>query len=180
MDRNLLKKALFDYRLKTEIYNNSYSLVKAYRQNDFKVRSLGFIDYSDRLKDKSTSRGTFKEAAEEYHTIKTSLRFGNKDERLTILEVRYAYLKDAYNILGIERIRTLEYNPTLIRREIEKNSDKPVIKKIINLAVGKIGYHNPMPLNDAKGHLQDAYNILGLGITATASKLKKYFTVKET
>jgi len=180
MDRNLLKKNLYDYKLKTEIYNNSCSLVKAYKENGFTVKTLEFEDYSDRLKAQNTARGTFEEAVEEYHAIKTSIRFGNRNERTDLLEVKYNYLKNAYYLVGIERIRELRYNVTLIKREIIKNSDKLVVKKIIEFIVNKINYQNPVPLADAKWYLQEIYDILDLKISATASKLHRYFIAKET
>ena len=178
MDRNLLKKNLLDYEIKTEVYNKSYSLVKAYKENDFNVESLMFKSYSDKLAANDATKGTFKEAVEEYHSIRSTMRWGNGKERLALLELKYDYLKDAYSLVGMERIRELKYNVTLVKREIIKNSVKHLSKKIIELMVQKIGYQNPVDLEFAKKKLQEVYDILSLEITATASKLNDYFIVK--
>ena len=138
-----------------------------------------FKSYSDKLVANNTARGTFKDAVEEYRSIKETMRWGNGKERLATLEAKYGFLKEAYSTLGIERIRELAYNQTLIKREIIKVSDKPMAKKIIELIVKEIGYQNPVELSYAKRKLQEAYDILGLRPIATASKLKEYFIVKK-
>ena len=40
IDRNLLNKNLIDYKLKTEVYNRSYSLIEAYRENGLNAQCL--------------------------------------------------------------------------------------------------------------------------------------------
>ena len=97
---------------------------------------------------------------------------------MSVIENRYDFIRRAMYNLGIERIRKLNYNTTLIKRELVKVSDKPQVKKIIELLVQKIGYHNPISCDLAKSHLQEVYDILGIDITATAPKLGRYFKVK--
>jgi len=79
----------------------------------------------------------------------------------------------------MERIKALNYNITLLKRELIKISDIPFAKKIIELMVQKIGYQNPVELDVAKRCLQEVYDILNISRIATASRLKSYFIVHE-
>lgn len=99
---------------------------------------------------------------------------------MALLRDKYNFIVDAYFLLGLEKIRELNYNITLIKRELIKLSDKPYIKKIIELVVKRIGYHNLVDMETAKICLQEVYGILAIDKKATASKLKDYFIIKET
>jgi hypothetical protein len=179
LDINLLKKNLLDYKLKTGIYNSSFSLINAYRENGFNAKCAAWQGYSDRLKANGAAKIKFKDAAEEYHELVSTQNFGNNTERLAVLRLKYSFIADAYYKLGMERIRELRYNVTLIKRELVKISDMPSTKKIIELTVRNIGYQNPVELKVAKNRLQDVFEILNIRRTATASRLKDYFIVHE-
>jgi len=179
LDGNLLNKKLLDYKLKTEIYNKSSFLINAYRENGLNARFSTWKGYSDKLKANSASRIKFKDAIEEYHELVTTQKFGNHRERLAIIKLKYPYISDTYYKLGMERIKALNYNITLLKRELIKISDIPFAKKIIELMVQKIGYQNPVELDVAKRCLQEVYDILNISRIATASRLKSYFIVHE-
>lgn len=98
---------------------------------------------------------------------------------MSLLKIKYNFIGDAYFSLGMKKIREFKYNITLIKRELVKLSDKPHIKKIIELVVKRIGYHNLVDMETAKTCLQDVYEILGIDKKATALRLKDYFIVKE-
>ena len=131
------------------------------------------------MKANGTSRTNFKDVIDEYHELVTTQKLGNHRERIAVIELRYPFISDAYYKLGMERIRELNYNITLIKRELVKISDKPSAKKIIELVVGRIGYQNPVELKAAKNCLQNVYEILNIRRKATASRLKEYFIVHE-
>ena len=179
LDLNLLKKNLLDYKLKSGVYNNSFSLLGAYRENGLKARCSAWKGYSDKLKANSTSKTKFKDVMEEYNNLVITQNFGKNTERLAIIKLKYPFISDAYHNLGIERVRELGYNITLIKRELVKISDKPLAKKIIELIVGRIGYQNPVELQVAKNCLQEVYEILDIRRRATASKLNDYFITHE-
>lgn len=179
VDLNLLKKNLLDYKLKTGIYHNSFSLINAYRDNGLNAKCSAWKGYSDKLKANSTSRVKFKDVMEEYHNLVITQNFGKNTERLAVIKMKYPFISDAYNKLGMERVRGLNYNITLIKRELVKISDKMLAKKIIELVVGRIGYQNSVTLEVAKNCLQEVYEILNIRRIATASKLKDYFIVHE-
>lgn len=73
MDENLLNKSLMDYRIKTEIYNKSHHLLTAYKKNGLNIKCSDYIKYSDQLKRNSNSRMKYKDVAEEYHSICSTL-----------------------------------------------------------------------------------------------------------
>ena len=109
----------------------------------------------------------------------TTQKWGNNRERIAVLEAKYPFLKEAYSKLEMNRIRALRYNITLIKRELVKLSDKPQVKKIIELMVTKIGYHNAIDRRLAKDYLKEVYEILGIPKNAKASNLNQYFIVNE-
>lgn len=98
---------------------------------------------------------------------------------MDLLKSRYNYIGDAYYQLGICKIRDLNYNVTLIKRELIKISDKPHVKKIIEFIIQKIGYCNPVDINTAKLHLEYVYKVLDVNKKATASRLNNYFITRE-
>ena len=179
LDYNLLNKKLLDYKLKAEIYNKSFSLVAAYRDNGLNAKCSAWKDYSDRLKANDAAKIKFKDAVEEYHKLVITQNFGNNTERIAVIKLKYPFIADAFYNLGMERIRELNYNVTLIKRELVKISDMPLAKKIIELMVRSIGYQNPVELKVAKNCLQEVYEILNIRRIATASRLKDYFIVHE-
>jgi hypothetical protein len=79
----------------------------------------------------------------------------------------------------MERIKELNYNMTLIKRELARIADKPLIKKIIELINQKISCLMPVDLKTAKNCLKEVYEILSIDKSAKASDLKKYFIVHE-
>lgn len=179
IDKNLLNKNLLDYKLKIDVYKNSYTLTNTYRDNGLSVEHANWKGYSDKLKANDSFKGCFKDAIEEYYVLATTQRWGNNTERLALLRDKYNFIGDAYFLLGLEKIRELNYNITLIKRELIKLSDKPYIKKIIELVIKRIGYHNLVDMETAKICLQEVYGILAIDKKATASRLKDYFIVKE-
>ena len=179
LDYNLLNKKLLDYKLKTEIYNQSFSLVAAYRDNGLNAVCSAWQGYADRLKANGTAKMRFKDVVKEYHKLLSTQNFGNNSERIAVIKLRYPFIADAYYNLGMERIAELSYNVALIKRELVKISDMPLAKKIIELMVKSIGYQNPVELKVAKNRLQEVYKILNIRRTATASRLKDYFIVHE-
>ena len=67
----------------------------------------------------------------------------------------------------------------MVKRELVKLSDKPQVKKIIELMVTKVGYQNPIDRRLAKCYLKEVYEALGVQKNAKASNLKLYFEVNE-
>ena len=179
LDYNLLNKKLLDYKLKTEIYNKSFSLITAYRDNGLNAKCLTRKSYSDRLKANGATRIKFRDTMDEYHELVTTQNLGNNTERIAVIKLKYPFISEAYYKLGMERIRELNYSVTLIKRELVKISDMPSVKKIIELVVKRIGYQNPVELKVAKNCLQHVYEILNIRRKATASRLKDYFIVHE-
>lgn len=179
IDRNLLKKSLLDYKLKVDVYKNSSTLINTLKENKFDVEDAPWKGYSDKIKANKQVRGTFKNAIEEYHQLVITQNWGNNTERIDLLKSRYNYIGDAYYQLGICKIRDLNYNVTLIKRELIKISDKPHVKKIIEFILQKIGYCNPVDINTAKLHLESVYKSLDVNKKATASRLNNYFITRE-
>ena len=109
VDRNLLNKNLIDYKLKTEVYNRSYSLIEAYKGNGLNAQCSTWKGYSDKLKANPSARGNFEEAIEEYHLLTTTQKWGNNRERIAVIETRYPFLRDAYVKLGMDKIKDLGF-----------------------------------------------------------------------
>lgn len=178
VDENLLKKDLFDRR-KKEVYRTAALLTQAYRENGFDFTVKGYKNYPKEQKKNVSNRSSFKDAIERYHYLISTQNLEENVEELGILKSKYSYIKDAYSVLGMAKIRGFNYNITQIKRGLMKISDEFYVTKIIRGVEEKIGYNKPVDGSRAKEILQEIYTSLGVNKKATASRLKEYANVKE-
>ena len=119
---------------------------------------------SDKLLKNDSARTTFKDAIEEYDSImqrKEGMVFSLTDnDRLALLKKKYSYIKDAYELLGMEQIRELKYHTSHIQRLLISISEKmdnnaKVAKLLLTIPAFRIGEF--IPSADIKDCLNSIY-----------------------
>ena len=193
-EENKPAKFIFDpNRMKLDIYNfkvlnHTYSL-QVNLSDEYNKAGLAIDCDKDKTSDKllknESTRTTFKEAIQEYDTIiqrKANMTFCLSDnERLALLKKKYRYISDAYELLGMEQIRELNYHTSHIQRLLIAISDKmdnkaKVAKLLLTIPAFKEGEF--IPSTKIKECLQTIYNNLEIKRKATIDDFK-YFAVIE-
>ena len=105
--------------------------------------------------------------------------FGNQKERIELIEKQRPYIKDAYEVLGVEEVKRLKYNVTNIKRRLVASSPISQEMKVLKLIGKQIVNGVPIERSKVKEIVQNAYNDLGISKTAKATDINKWFETKE-
>lgn len=144
IDYNLITYDLMKYKLSMEIYANISAVKEEQEKAGFESSNFrDWVEPSDLIKRNIGSKTKFKDGFEEYVKIKdkttsstkNGYKFLNKvdEERIELLEEKYPFMNDAYNILGVTEVRRLKYVQTNIKRELNAKSDKSNQNKIFRI-----------------------------------------------
>lgn len=189
-DENLVKLDIVNCKITHHLYNARVTLKDEYQKYGFNVLAEEEIVYTDKLAAKSTARISFKDLFEEYAKLKAKIPLfylGNIPDRIGLIEQEKPLVKEAFEVLGVEKVRSMKYNVSNIKKEIIKsNCDLSTDSKIIRcLANAGIKQGITKPVSEWKTTLQDVYNTLELKEAynkpkkAKATNLKQWFEVKE-
>lgn len=163
-DSNLLKIDLFNFRCTHYIY--SLNINSEYTKNGFEV--FNDIDtVSDKLLKNPSRRTTFKEAILEYDSL-VSNKYNLK--RLDTLIAKYPYIKEAYDKLGMNRIKELNYKG--IKKELIKIApikESIKITKLLNIKIGDF-----ITGKEIKSTLETIYSELGITTKPTLNTFKEF------
>ena len=190
-DENLVKLDIVNYKITHHLYNSRITLNNEYSKYGFKVAKATEIIYTDKLLANSKARISFKDLFIEYAKLKSELPLfyiGNIDERVILIENEKPLVKEAYEILGKDRVESLKYNVSNIKRAIiGKSVDTSIDSKIMQcLKEQGVCSGTTKTAKDWKKLLQDIYNAIDLRQsynkikTAKATDLKQWFEVKPT
>ena len=93
------------------------------------------------------------------------------------IEKLYPLVKEAYDKLGVKRIKALEYRQTAIKKELllqnKLSSKASKISSVLDLRVGQW-----VSLKELKTALQEAYDEVGIVKKAKASDIDNYYSMK--
>lgn len=196
LDENLINIDIVNFKITHQVYQSRVTLQDEYQRNNFNIlpsneRNYKRIQITDKLKENPKAKISFKDLFEEYVLLReeqsNTFHFGNIGDRRSLIEEERPLIKQAYDKLGVEKVRKLKYNNTNIKREIYKrqadiSTDRKIIKSLdalgIRVSVTKSA-------SDIKLKLQDVYNSLEIVDynnkikKAKATDLKKWFEIKK-
>ena len=113
IDRNRIKLELLNFRNYAEIYADSRNLITEYERNDNKITAAERHDIRlTKLEKNAKAKIPFKELFDRYAELKASDTnpFSTDVFALSLIERRNPLVKQAFEILGTERVRELKYN----------------------------------------------------------------------
>ena len=180
-DPNLMKLDIFNFKCLHHTYNLAVNLCSEYQDNNIAVTSITDSS-SDLLLKNSKARTTFKQAILEYDSIMSvtiNLSLTDK-ERLQLLMNKYPYIKDAYDILGMDKIEKMKYKTSNIQQYLIKASPKLHNKdKIARLLKPKLREGFFLTRSDIKALLRDIYTSIGITVEPDVNDLKEFAIIKK-
>lgn len=143
-DENLVKLDIVNFKITHYLYNSRVTLSEEYLKSGFNVTTTTEIIYTDKLLSNPKVRVSFKELFIEYTKLKSKIPLyviGNFDERIDLIEHERPLIKDAFEILGVDKVKDLNYNVSNIKRAIiGKTTDISIDNKIIR-CLNELGVH---------------------------------------
>jgi hypothetical protein len=189
-DENRVKLDIVNFKITHHLYNARVTMKNEYQKYGFNVLAEEEVIYTDKLAANPKARISFKDLFEEYAKLKKDLPLyylGNINDRIGLIEQEKPLVKEAFEVLGIEKVRSMNYNVSNIKKAMIKSSfDISTDSKIIRcLANAGLKQGITKPVNECKIILQDAYNTLELKEAynktkkAKATDLDHWFDVKK-
>lgn len=182
IDENLLKLDIFNFKVVNHIYKTRVNLVDAYKSCGYSVDEIKFVMHSDKLLMNEEAKVSFEDLFNEYVRLRDEEKgecFGNQKERIELIEKQRLYIKDAYEVLGVEEVKRLKYKVTDIKRKLVASSPISQEMKVLKLIGTQIVNGVPIERSKVKEIVQNAYNDLGISKTAKATDINKWFETKE-
>lgn len=186
LDRNLFKLDLRNFKITHEIYLTCDSLQKEYIDRGLTVGESETIYFTDKLAANRKAKVSFRDLFIEYAGLrdKQGMIFclGNRTDRCALIEQEKPLVKDAYEKLGAQRVKELDYNVTNIKRELTKLTDASNNDKILEMLY-QVGYTDSdftKTCAGIKADLQEIYDCLGIKKKAQTTDLRDWFDIKRT
>ena len=124
-----------------------------------------------------SARIPFKDLFNEYSRLKSQTEsffvVDSLAQQRAVIERRNPLVKQAYEQLGIEKVKALKYHVGNIRRELVKSLKKGSDYKIVKMIDMKFQKQEPIPKSQIKEDLQAIYDSLGLKQIAKATDLAR-------
>lgn len=174
VDVNLIKLEIADFKLSRQIYRTKVQLTDELLKHDYQVTVVPYSHYTQKLANNPNTRISFQELFDEYHRLKTTQSFfvlDNFAEKRAQIERRNPLVKEAYETLGVAKVKELKYRVGNIKRELTKRSVHPLYTKIVQMINDTLPQQKAIPKAEVKKQLQTIYDTLGLQRTAKASDL---------
>ena len=172
IDRNRIKLELLNFRNYAEIYADSRNLITEYERNDNKITAAERHDIRlTKLEKNAKAKIPFKELFDRYAEAYDTHPFSTDVFALSLIERRNPLVKQAFEILGTERVRELKYNQTQIRRELIKCSADELAYKIVKRINADLPHGKAIPSKIIKERLQTIYDDLGVERRAKATDI---------
>lgn len=185
IDENLVNLDIVNFKITNHLYQNRITLTEEYAKYGFKPMKTVIKPYTDKLAENPKAKISFKGLFEEYVSLidedsyysfngtSYSCNLGNKEDRKSLIEELKPLIKEAHEILGVQKVRELNHNVTNIKRVIyNMRCDLSQDTKIIHCLKDKgISEGTTATSKDWKNELQDIYT--ALEIKDSKGKIKK-------
>ena len=192
IDENLVNLDIVNFKITNHLYQNRITLKDEYKKYGFQPTGDVKVFYSDKLAENPKARISFKDLFEEYVLIVGEnpeyYYFGNKEGRKSLIEDEKPLIKEAHEILGVQKVRELNYNMTNIKQAIRNlRTDISMDSKIVSSLKDKgVKEGATATMKEWKALLEETYTNLDIkdsrGKTkkAKATDLENWFEIKKT
>ena len=170
----LPKLELYNYLVNQRIYKDGISVSKGYEDNGIETSVADYLRVDDSI---STQKITFKEAFLQYAKIMSE---DPHSPALMLLEQQQPLIKQAYDKLGVERVRNLRY----IKKSIEAalsclDDEKTKEQKLALLMVELIPTATTITVANVLDKMSQAYNEIGISKKPKTKDLHHWFDCSE-
>ncbi len=121
---------------------------------------------------RSITRQAFKDIFEEYCTLREGTVKYDLTFRANQIEVEKHLVKEAYEVLGPEKVRELNYHQGNIKRELVKAAHYSLNTKVFFLLDKRLPKGVAIPKSEIKHLLESIYKELGVNRIAKATEIK--------
>lgn len=168
---------LVNYKISRGVYSSRIAYIKELKNKGFNiVKNLHrFYDCCDKFSSSNKAKVSLKEAFETYVRLIQSFESDQTRENIILIEKRKPLVKQAYEILGVEKVRYFKYNHTSIKREIAKKLEDINLGEIKQQVINKIGYDEEVKISLTKKILKEIYADLNINKKVTTSILNDLF-----
>ena len=175
VDRNMANYEIVNYGIVNGQFASKCNMNTALTEAGFKVAEEMIPMGQDiQLENMITIEKTpFKEIFEEYVEIRAGAMFNPDCFRRSRIEVEKPLVKEAYEVLGADKVREMNYNQKGIKRELVKRMDETLDIKAFYLLDGQLPKQVAIPKTEIKTIIQNVYNELGIKQKAKATDLRK-------
>ena len=184
IDSNRLNWEMRNFEIIRGVYRTQVNVIRAYKQNGLEA-ALGSSRDDEYIKvPTQLGKITIEEYLEEYELITLPLK--KRIFFAELMEGEYKWLPEAIEVLGVDKIRELNYNKANIAYAVEAKNSKDTreanLSKVFRLLdkSSKISTGKFISSADAKKLIQKAYDALGIQGKAKGTDLGKYYTVETT
>ena len=122
----------------------------------------------------------FKQIFEEYCELRSRSNYYDLTLRTSRIEFEKPLVRQAFEVLGADRVRELKYHQGNIKRELAKVSHETLKTKIFMIIKDQLPLGVAIPCTTIKTILQDAYSRLGSKKKPNATDLKEWYNIKRT
>lgn len=182
VDHNMAKLEIVNYKIVNGIYRSFYNMTQELKRVGFAIDGCRELEVETLVtQSPSASKSTFKDAFEEYCQIMESkphfcFTANPRQERI---EFDKPLVKEAYQKLGAEEVRKLNYRQKDIKRALIVKSKETENVKIVKMVNASLPKQTAVPAKKVKELLQGIYEELGICCTAKATDLKKWYDIKK-
>lgn len=181
-NRNYANYKMVNYGIVNGQYRNQCIMNETISKTGANVVSKEVGDVPEGALEELTSvaKTPFKDAFEEYCELRSRSNFYDLTLKTNRIESEKPLVRQAYDLLGPDRVRELKYHQANIKREIVKISHETMDTKIFMLIKDQFPLGVPIPCTEIKKKLKEAYKLLGSKQTPKATDLKQWYNVKKT
>ena len=195
LDKNYLMFELYKFHVTNEVFTSLSNIKAEFEKNGnivlkYNLQPLTRVA-SEKLQENVKAKVSYKDLFEEYYSIRQNVvsleLFVDPSGKMnlqensarTIIEQERPFVKQAYEELGIDTIRTLEYNRQKIEKELIRRQNIPNEMKVMQLFKQKITFGKQYSVKELNEILQKISNDYSLP-KLPASKIDTYFMCENT
>ena len=192
LDENLINLDIVNFKITKHLYQSRITLQDEYQRFGFNVMDEKRKIYTDELASNPKAKISFKDLFNEYVNLRSQVFYyymiGNELERIRLIEREKPLIKEAYEKLGIDKVKAMNYHVGNIKRALlNMQTDISMDTKIVRclrdagMKAGATG-----TVQDVKNILQVIYKSLeikkscGKIKTAKTTDLDKWYEIKRT
>ena len=173
----LIKLDLMNYKIEQQIYKTGVTLRKAYNSDGTLTTDINY-EKLDEAVTQACKKLSFKEAFLRYVELKQSFDFGNQANEIVRIQ---PLVVDAYNKLGVDKVRSLRYSKSAIQKELAKLDDtNSQDEKVRMLLEETVTCPNIYTCPQLQKIIANAYDIVGISKKAKASDIDHWYVCEKT
>lgn len=182
VDRNLANLDVVNFKICRHIYRTYTNLRDEMVRNGYNITRHSYSKVAEQIQSSIKTRISFKNLFEEYCKQKSSRTMFSLvcfDDICTRIAEKNPLVKIAYERLGENKVRELNYHVGNIRRALISDEPISIQYKIVRLINEGLTHQVAIPKIKIKECLQRIYDDLGIKRKAKATDLARWYDIKE-